>query len=235
MLEARVGNGFMARTKRLKIRRRLLIEDVLDMIRVIRAAYDRGFSELDLRQEAERLVAAREVARRRFKSQYSARKSIHDACTRRLRLTAVQFDSRVVAWLSANAEELHSVLRKVDGYGANREVVKSLLCALPRLTTNSARSPKAFPVRGTPDVASRFEVQRAAKRCVAEHFRERGYAVPSVEAGRVGWDLQAKIDGQPVLLLEVRPCPLLCLVSPMNSGPNGISSPSLSRCVTRHH
>lgn len=47
--------------------------------------------------------------------------------------------------------------------------------------------------------------------------------------------LQAKIDGQPVLLLEVRPCPLLCLVSPMNSGPDGISSPSLSRCVTRHH
>lgn len=171
MLEARVGNGFIARTKRLKIRRRLLIEDRLDMIRVIRAAYDRGVSELDLRQELSG-VAAREVARRRFKSQYSARKSTHEACTRRLRLTAVQFDSRVVAWLSANAEELHSVLRKVDGYGANREVVKSLLGALPRLTTNSARSPTAFGVRRTPDVASRFEVQRAAKRCVAEHFRE---------------------------------------------------------------
>ncbi len=157
-------------------------------------------------QKAVRSVADRELARGRFDAGLdSARKSIHDACTKRLgRLSAAKFDNLVAAWLSGNPDKLHSVLRKVKGYGDRRKKVESLLGVQQGPATTTSDLPVAFPTRGTTDIDSRLEVERTAIQCVIERFRERGYSVCSVEDDRVGWDLEARIDGQPILRLEVK-------------------------------
>lgn len=89
---------------------RPLIEDVLDVLREILTAYSAsgsGCSVSDVRLEAVRKVATRELAGRRFKNRDSAERSIHDACTRRLKLSAPAFDARVNRWLSGDPGELH--------------------------------------------------------------------------------------------------------------------------------
>lgn len=122
------------------------IEDVLNVLRTIRAENDRDAPrspdvakfgrnrtrverELSLnvdaatvlRKKAVRLVADRERADGRFANEDSAQKSIKDACSRRLgRLTTREFDRVVAAWLSGNPEQLHSVLRHVVGYADHR-------------------------------------------------------------------------------------------------------------------
>jgi hypothetical protein len=188
------------------VRSRSRFEDILDVLQTIRAAEDPAAAPRDLRLKAMQSVAAREFAPRdRFRNQESAYRSIRDACTRRfLRLSMPEFDNRIAAWLAGNPEELYSVLRKIDGYDDNRIAVEALLGAPLRSGTPSKGSQAVNWKRGTADVLSRLEVERAAIECVAEHFRQLGYTVTSVEADRVGWDLEAKIDGQPVLFLEVK-------------------------------
>jgi hypothetical protein len=109
---------------------RPLIEDVLDVLREILTAYSAsgsGRSVSDVRLEAVRKVATRELAGHRFKNHDSAERSIHDACTRRLKLSAPAFDARVNRWLSGDPGELQYVLRSVGGYVKNRAAVESLL------------------------------------------------------------------------------------------------------------
>lgn len=109
---------------------RPLIEDVLDVLREILTVYSAsgsGCSVSDVRLEAVRKVATRELAGHRFKNRDSAERSIHDACTRRLKLSAPAFDARVNRWLSGDPVELHSLLRSVGGYAKNRSAVESLL------------------------------------------------------------------------------------------------------------
>jgi hypothetical protein len=45
------------------------------------------------------------------------------------------------------------------------------------------------------DLECRLEVERVAIQCVIKRFEKRGYKVRSVETDKVGWDLQASIDG----------------------------------------
>lgn len=109
---------------------RPLIEDVLDVLGEILTVYSAsgsGCSVSDVRLEAVRKVATRELAGHRFKNRDSAERSIHDACTRRLKLSAPAFDARVNRWLSGDPGELHSLLRSVGGYAKNRSAVESLL------------------------------------------------------------------------------------------------------------
>ena len=111
---------------------RPLIEDVLDVLQEIHAAYTpntSGGSVSALRQQAVRTVAARELAGHRFKNRDSAEKSIHDACTRRLNLAVSEFDALVHGWLSGDPGDLQSRLRTVDGYVQKRPAVESLLAS----------------------------------------------------------------------------------------------------------
>ncbi|ULA60743.1 MAG: hypothetical protein LZF60_270069 [Nitrospira sp.] len=80
-------------------------EEVLDVLREILTAYSASASKhsaSDVPLEAVRKVATRELAAHRFSNYDSAERSIHDACTRRLRLNAEAFDERVVRWLSGD-------------------------------------------------------------------------------------------------------------------------------------
>lgn len=109
---------------------RPLIEDVLDVLREILTAYSAsgsGCSVAGVRLDAVRKVAARELAGHRFKNYDSAERSIHDACTRRLKLSAPAFDARVKRWLSGDPGELQSLLRSVGGSVENRAAAESLL------------------------------------------------------------------------------------------------------------
>jgi hypothetical protein len=108
------------------------IEDVLDVLREIRSVDSEGRSGRsvkNVRLQAVQKVAKAELAKGRFKNWDSAEKSIHDACTRRLNLSAEEFDALVKRWLSGQPEGLQSLLRRVDGYGKNTVVVESLLRA----------------------------------------------------------------------------------------------------------
>ncbi len=109
---------------------RPLIEDVLDILREILTAYSvsgSGRFVSGVRLEAVRKVATRELAAHRFKNYDSAERSFHDACTRRLKLSAPAFDARVNRWLSGDPGELRSVLGSVGGYSKDRAAVESLL------------------------------------------------------------------------------------------------------------
>ncbi len=93
---------------------RPLIEDVLDVLREILSAYSAsrsGHSVSDVRLDAVRKVASRELEGYRFKNHDSAEKSIHDACTRRLKLSASAFDLLVNRWFSGDPGEPQSLLR----------------------------------------------------------------------------------------------------------------------------
>jgi hypothetical protein len=108
---------------------RPLIEDVLDVLQEILIAYHAngsGRSVSALRLQAVQTVAARELARQRFKNRDSAEKSIHDACARRLNLRMAKFDALVNGWLSGDPKGLQSLLGTVDGYVRNRAAVESL-------------------------------------------------------------------------------------------------------------
>lgn len=107
-----------------------LIEDVLHVLREILTAWSArgsGRSISDLRLQAIRKLAIRELAGHRFKNYDSAERSIHDACTRRLGLSAPEFDARVHRWLSGDSSELLSLLMSVNGYVTKRIEVESLL------------------------------------------------------------------------------------------------------------
>lgn len=106
------------------------MEDVLDVLGEILTAWSArgsGSSVSDVRLQAVRKVAIRELAGQRFKNYDSAERSIHDACTRRLGLSAPAFDARVHRWLSGDPSELQSLLRSVSGDVKSRTVVESLL------------------------------------------------------------------------------------------------------------
>lgn len=95
------------------------IEDVLNVLQEILTAYSAsgsGHSVSGIRLEAVRKVATRELSAHRFSNCDSAEKSIHDACTRRLRSSSSAFDERVDRWLSGDPEELRAVLGTASGY-----------------------------------------------------------------------------------------------------------------------
>ena len=95
---------------------RTYIEDIFDVISEIQKIYNEdsaGYTISDSRKRAVRSVAKRELDRNRFINFDSAEKSIHDACSRRLKpfvQTINDFDVAVDQWLSGNPEKLKLIL-----------------------------------------------------------------------------------------------------------------------------
>ncbi len=112
---------------------RSYIEDVFDVIREIQLISSReilGQKFANLRKKAVRTVATRELERHRFANFDSAKKSIHDACRRRLMPSVRKisdFDVAVEQWLSGNPEALKSILLPKTENTQHRNEFESLL------------------------------------------------------------------------------------------------------------
>ena len=135
---------------------RSYIEDVLDVIReiqLISSGEKMGQMLSTLRRRAVRTVATRELERRRFSNFDSAKKSIHDACSRRLKPSITNigdFDVAVEQWLSGNPEGLRSILLPKADNARQRNEFESLL--------NKVNSQPITPIAA--DIREPIETQR---------------------------------------------------------------------------
>jgi hypothetical protein len=91
------------------------VSDVMAVLTIIRRKFKTttsscGFTEL--RREAVKDVAETEYNKGRFEHQYSAQKTIHDACARRLKLSITNFDGLTEQWLRQNSMQLKDLLLK---------------------------------------------------------------------------------------------------------------------------
>ncbi len=111
---------------------RTYLEDVFDVILEIQNNFKENGSQKisNLRRKAVRLVAHRELGRNRFSNFDSAEKSIHDACSRRLKPSVRDigdFDVAVEQWLSGNPENLKSILATKMENKRQKDEFESLL------------------------------------------------------------------------------------------------------------
>ena len=114
---------------------RPVIVDVLDVLQEVRKIHSgpgAGWSASRLRQEAVEAVASRELGQRRFSNKDSARKSIHDACSRRLNLKIVEFDSAVDRLLSGDPGRMETILQHVRKDVAHHAALAKLLASPSR-------------------------------------------------------------------------------------------------------
>lgn len=91
------------------------IEDILDVLNEMRNRFSNlgGSTQMgSLRQEAIKVVARRELQSGRFKNRDSAEKSIHDACTRRLRKieNTYNFEHAVKEWLHGIPDKIKNAI-----------------------------------------------------------------------------------------------------------------------------
>jgi len=92
------------------------VTDVMAVLGKIKGEFRRRNSyrnTTELRKDAVRSIAESELRARRYKNEDSAKKTIHDACARRLRpqvANIAAFDSLVDQWLRQNSMRLKDIL-----------------------------------------------------------------------------------------------------------------------------
>lgn len=129
---------------------RSCIEDVFDVIREIQhLSTERKLGQkiANLRKKAVLSVATRELERNRFSNFDSAKKSIQDACSRRLKPSVRkigEFDVAVEQWLSGNPEMLRSILLAKTENIKQRDEFESFL----RKTVSEFFTPIAVDING---------------------------------------------------------------------------------------
>ncbi len=136
------------------------IEDVLDVIKEIQES-TRGLSNrIDIRNvriKAVRSVARKELNRNRFSDIYSAEKSIHDACSRRLKPAVNKisdFDSAVLKLLSSDPIQIESILLSK----AENSTQKADIGEIITNSRQAVSSPKAVDIQ-TPSETQRKKVE----------------------------------------------------------------------------
>ncbi len=94
------------------------IGDILSVLQEIKTAFEESNSKANIaqiRREAIKSVADKHLAKGRFSDFDSAKKSIHDACVRRLMpdiSTAVQLDQLITMWLCNDSCDLKTIILK---------------------------------------------------------------------------------------------------------------------------
>lgn len=94
------------------------IGDILSVLQKIKTAFEVSNSKADIaqiRREAIKSVANEQLTKNRFSDFDSAKKSIHDACVRRLKpdiSTVVQFDQLITMWLCSDSIDLKTIILK---------------------------------------------------------------------------------------------------------------------------
>ena len=89
------------------------VSDVMAVLTVMRRKF-KGTSNYcnftELRKEAVGVVAETEYSKGRYKNQLSARETINDAYSRRLKLSRAKFDGLTEQWLRHNSMQLKNIL-----------------------------------------------------------------------------------------------------------------------------
>ncbi len=91
------------------------VSDVMAVLKVIRRKFKPTTSSYDLtklRIETAKDFAETEYNKGRFEHQHSARETIHDAYSRRLKLSRPGFDRLTGQWLRQNSMQLKEILLK---------------------------------------------------------------------------------------------------------------------------
>lgn len=105
------------------------VSDVISVLAVMKEEFTRapGYCSItELRKNAVREIAERELQARRYKNQDSASKTIHDACARRLGpdVTNIRtFDELANQWLRKKSVELKNILLKHSESRPQRAIV----------------------------------------------------------------------------------------------------------------
>jgi len=89
------------------------VSDVMAVLKVMKKGFKRTSNYCDfteLRRKAVKDVAETEYSKGRFMNQDSARKTIHDACARRLKHNIADFDRLTEQWLRQNSMQLKDIL-----------------------------------------------------------------------------------------------------------------------------
>ena len=94
------------------------IADILSVLQKIKTAFEESHGSADItkiRREAIKSVANEQLTRNRFVDFDSAKKSIHDACVRRLKPAiskVAQFDQVITMWLCSDSCDLKTIILK---------------------------------------------------------------------------------------------------------------------------
>lgn len=89
------------------------ISDIISVLDTIKNEFQRHKNITELRKEAIKVVAERELKKNRYKNKNSAEKTIHDACVYRLNPDIKKtrdFDYFVSQWLNQNSMILKDIL-----------------------------------------------------------------------------------------------------------------------------
>ncbi|MGP0591477.1 HNH endonuclease [Nitrospira sp. T9] len=163
--------------------RRSRLEDVLEVLREIRRLRTTAVPDAtaeDLRREAVNIVATRELERRRFSNQYSAEKSIHDACGRRSMGEIGKFDEVVTRWLSGDFEQLKNML--APDTPSEQVMVAAFLETPSTVVPDGTSRPEVMAPEEVPPTleypegavlriqVNRYERDETARACCIEHY-----------------------------------------------------------------
>jgi hypothetical protein len=113
------------------------VSDVLAVLAIMKKEFDKRSSykaTADLRRDAVLEFAEIELSAKRYKNRDSARKTIHDACARRLKpdVDSIRFfDSLTDDWLRNDSSKLQNILLKHSGYYSQREMIKDFFGVKP--------------------------------------------------------------------------------------------------------
>lgn len=89
------------------------VSDVIAVLTIIRNEQKKKSyccNTAELRKDAIKQFAETELQKKRYLNLQSAERTIHDACTRRLKLNTASFDELTNEWLSNNSMKLKDLL-----------------------------------------------------------------------------------------------------------------------------
>jgi len=90
-----------------------MVSDVIAVLTVMRKEFERTSNNCDfteLRRKTVKDVAETEFNKGRYEHEDSAKKTIHDACARRLKHSIADFDRLTEQWLCNNSMQLKDIL-----------------------------------------------------------------------------------------------------------------------------
>jgi len=217
------------------------IEDVFDVLEEIEnkiSNQGRSGQIGNLRQEAIKVIARRELQSARFKNRDSAEKSIHDACTRRLRKikNVYNFDHAVREWLNGNPDKIKKAIE--FEIRTNRE--KLLVSKFFKDTTSTVKEPQGdkttvVPKSPTPTpIASDIEEPTQTERVEQKTYR----ILRDTNLARtvkIENQFQCELCGKSLKLGNGKPYAEAHHIKPLGSPHNGPDVRSNILCVCPNH
>lgn len=217
------------------------IEDILDVMKEMRKKFSNlgGSHQMGrLRQESIKQVAHRELQSGRFKNRDSAEKSIHDACTRRLRKIedTYNFEHAVKEWLYGNPEKIRKAIELEIRSNREKLLVSNFFknnSSIEKESKDDNTTSVPKPPTPTP-IASDIEEPSQPERVKQETYRILRDTTLARNV-KIENQFQCELCGQSLRLGNGKPYAEAHHIKPLGSPHNGPDVRSNILCVCPNH